>query len=196
MPGSFAEQRIAFGKPIIEHPLLQRQFEDRLQGLRAASKAGVGSCESARQSMAGDAALLGQLSPVPPGSSSCEVLDSRVCSADVQMGDGSARRGGNTPGISRGALVTRGDDPCDLGGDIASPDAGWAGGHAAQKAHRLLFQHLAGKAPEAQLHEMEARVERQLSMPEVDREGTLERLFSDLASLTAEALLRERVDNE
>ena len=34
---SFAERRTAFGKPIVEHPLLRRQFEDRLQGLRAAS---------------------------------------------------------------------------------------------------------------------------------------------------------------
>jgi len=57
-----------------------------------------------------------------------------------------------------------------------------------KSAHRLLFQRLAGKAPEAQLREMEARVERQLSLPEADREGTLEKLFSDLASLTANAL--------
>jgi hypothetical protein len=57
-------------------------------------------------------------------------------------------------------------------------------------AHRLLFQHLEGKAPEAQLREMEARVERQLGLPDVEREGTLERLFSDLASFTADALLR------
>jgi alkylation response protein AidB-like acyl-CoA dehydrogenase len=35
---SFAERRTAFGKPIIKHPLLRRQFEDRLQGLRAASR--------------------------------------------------------------------------------------------------------------------------------------------------------------
>src|ERR1019366_3686586 len=35
---SFAEQRTAFGKPIIEHPLLRRQFEDRMHGLRAASR--------------------------------------------------------------------------------------------------------------------------------------------------------------
>jgi hypothetical protein len=57
-------------------------------------------------------------------------------------------------------------------------------------AHRLLFQHLEGKAPEAQLREMEARVERQLGLPDVEREGTLERLFSDLASFTGDALLR------
>jgi len=60
-----------------------------------------------------------------------------------------------------------------------------------KSAHRLLFQHLAGKAPEAQLREMEARVERQLGLPELDREATLKKLFGDLASLTAYARLKE-----
>jgi len=57
-----------------------------------------------------------------------------------------------------------------------------------KSAHQLLFQHLAGKAPEARLRDLEARVERQLRLPEVDKVGTLERLFSDLASLTSESL--------
>ena len=58
-----------------------------------------------------------------------------------------------------------------------------------KSAHRLLFQHLAGKAPQAQLREMEARVERQLGLPEVEREGTLETFFSDLASFAGDTLL-------
>lgn len=57
-------------------------------------------------------------------------------------------------------------------------------------AHRLLFQHLAGKVPEPQLREMEARVERQLALAEAEREATLEKLFADLASFTADALSR------
>ena len=32
----FSEERVAFGKRIIEHPLLAKQFEDRLSDLRAA----------------------------------------------------------------------------------------------------------------------------------------------------------------
>jgi alkylation response protein AidB-like acyl-CoA dehydrogenase len=32
----FAHRRIAFGKPVFQHPLLRRQFEDRLAGLRQA----------------------------------------------------------------------------------------------------------------------------------------------------------------
>ncbi|MFQ5627415.1 MAG: acyl-CoA dehydrogenase family protein [bacterium] len=33
---TFAEERQAFGKPIIEHPLLHKQFDDRISDLRAA----------------------------------------------------------------------------------------------------------------------------------------------------------------
>jgi hypothetical protein len=58
-------------------------------------------------------------------------------------------------------------------------------------AHRLLFQHLAGKASEAQLREMEARVERQIGLTDAEKEGTLERLIHDLASFTADALLQK-----
>jgi hypothetical protein len=60
-----------------------------------------------------------------------------------------------------------------------------------KNAHRLLFQHLAGRAPASELREMEARVVRQVGLPEVDREGTLETLFTDLAEFAAGALLRE-----
>lgn len=35
---SFAQQRIVFGKPLIEQPLMRRQFEDRVRQLRGASK--------------------------------------------------------------------------------------------------------------------------------------------------------------
>jgi hypothetical protein len=58
-------------------------------------------------------------------------------------------------------------------------------------AHKLLFRHLAGRAPQAELRAMEDRVQRQLALPEVDREATMEELFRDLASLTAEALLKQ-----
>jgi acyl-CoA dehydrogenase-like protein len=56
-------------------------------------------------------------------------------------------------------------------------------------AHRLLFQHLAATAPASALREMESRVERQLGLPQENKEATAETLFSDLASFTANALL-------
>jgi hypothetical protein len=56
-------------------------------------------------------------------------------------------------------------------------------------AHRLLFQRLAASAPALVLRDIEARVEKQLSLPAEEKQATAESLFSDLAAFTAEALL-------
>ncbi len=56
-------------------------------------------------------------------------------------------------------------------------------------AHRVLFQYLAATTPTSTLREMESRVERQLGLPEQEKEATAEALFCDLAALTANALL-------
>jgi acyl-CoA dehydrogenase len=187
---SFAEGRTAFGKPIIEHPLLRRQFEDRLQGLRAAS------------SLAWEAVRL--LDKVwqekPPYSESYHLfrlvahlakywtaefaVQTAKWAMEVYGGVGTLQEYGVERWLREAMIL-----------------AIWEGTSHRQmldglevmqrkSAHRLLFQHLAGKAPEARLREMEARIERQLGLPEVEREGTLEKLFGDLASLTADALLR------
>jgi hypothetical protein len=54
-------------------------------------------------------------------------------------------------------------------------------------AHRLLFKHLSGSAPA--LRNMEERVENLLGLPADEKQAAAESLFSDLAALTAEALL-------
>jgi alkylation response protein AidB-like acyl-CoA dehydrogenase len=187
---SFAERRTAFGKPIIEHPLLRRQFEDRVQGLCAAS------------SLAWEAVRL--LDKVwqekPPYSESYHLfrlvahlakywtaefaVQTAKWAMEVYGGVGTLQEYGLERWLREAMIL-----------------AIWEGTSHRQmldglevmqrkSAHRLLFQHLAGKAPEARLREMEARIERQLGLPEVEREGTLEKLFGDLASLTADALLR------
>ena len=55
-------------------------------------------------------------------------------------------------------------------------------------AHRLLFDHLGcGAAAE----EMQGRIERQLSLPQEQKEATAEELFRDLAQFTAKSLLEK-----
>jgi acyl-CoA dehydrogenase len=186
---SFAERRTAFGKPIIDHPLLQRQFADRLHGLRAASR------------LAWEAAsLLDKVwQETPPYSDNYHLfrliahlakywtaefaLQTSKWAMEVHGGVGTLREY-RVERWLREAMIL----------------AIWEGTSHRQmldglevmqhkSAHRLLFQHLAGKAPEGQLREMEARVERQLGMSEVEREGTLEKLFGDLASFTADTLI-------
>ncbi len=190
---SFAERRTAFGKPIIEHPLLRRQFEDRLQGLRAASR------------LAWEAvSLLDQVWQEKPPYSERYHLFRLVAHLAKYWTAEFALQSAKWAMEVYGGVGTLQEYRVERWLREAMILAIWEGTSHRQMldglevmqrkgAHRLLFQHLAGKAPEAQLREMEARVERQLGLPEVDREGTLERIFNDLASLTADALLREPV---
>jgi alkylation response protein AidB-like acyl-CoA dehydrogenase len=193
---SFAARRTAFGKPIIEHPLLRRQFEDRVQALRAASRL---AWEAVR--------LLDKVwQEKPPYSESYHLFRLVAHLAKYWTAELAVQTAKWAMEVY-GGVGTLQEYRVERWLREAVILAIWEGTSHRQmldglevmqrkSAHRLLFQHLAGKTPEAQLREMEARVERQLGLPEVDREGTLERLFSDLASFTADALLRERVDNE
>jgi alkylation response protein AidB-like acyl-CoA dehydrogenase len=193
---SFAARRTAFGKPIIEHPLLRRQFEDRVQALRAASRL---AWEAVR--------LLDKVwQEKPPYSESYHLFRLVAHLAKYWTAEFAVQTAKWAMEVY-GGVGTLQEYRVERWLREAVILAIWEGTSHRQmldglevmqrkSAHRLLFQHLAGKTPEAQLREMEARVERQLGLPEVDREGTLERLFSDLASFTADALLRERADNE
>jgi len=188
---SFAERRTAFGKPIIEHPLLRRQFEDRLQGLRAAS--GL-AWEAVR--------LLDKVwQEKPPYSESYHLFRLVAHLAKYWTAEFAVQTAKWAMEVY-GGVGTLQENRVERWLREAMILAIWEGTSHRQmldglevmqrkNAHRLLFQHLAGKAPEARLREMEARVERRLGLPEVEREATLESLFSDLASLTADALLME-----
>jgi len=185
---SFAQRRLAFGKPIIEHPLLRRQFEDRLQGLRAASRL---AWEAVR--------LLDKVwQEKPPYSENYHLFRLVAHLAKYWTAEFAVQTAKWAMEVYGGVGTLR-EYRVERWLREAMILAIWEGTSHRQmldglevmqrkSAHRLLFQHLAGKAPEAKLREMEARVERQLSLPEVDREGTLEKLFCDLASLTADAL--------
>ncbi len=57
-------------------------------------------------------------------------------------------------------------------------------------AHKLLFRHLSGLAKEEELSKMASRVEAHLGLSEEKREGSAEPLFWDLAKFTADCLAR------
>ncbi len=185
---SFAERRTAFGKPIIEHPLLRRQFEDRVQALRAASRL---AWEAVR--------LLDTVwQEKPPYSDSYHLFRLVAHLAKYWTAEFAVQTAKWAMEVY-GGLGTLQEYRVERWLREAMILAIWEGTSHRQmldgleamqrkSAHQLLFQHLAGKAPEARLRDLEARVERQLRLPEVDKEGTLERLFSDLASLTSESL--------
>ena len=186
---SFAEGRTAFGKPIIEHPLLRRQFEDRLNGLRAASAL---AWEAVR--------LLDQVwQEKPPYSDSYHLFRLVAHLAKYWTAEFALQTAKWAMEVY-GGVGTLQEYRVERWLREAMILAIWEGTSHRQMldglevmqrkgAHRLLFQHLGGKASAARLREREARVEQQLALPEVEREGTLESVFSDLASFTAQTLL-------
>ncbi|MFY9911250.1 MAG: acyl-CoA dehydrogenase family protein [Candidatus Sulfotelmatobacter sp.] len=186
---SFAERRTAFGKAIIEHALLRRQFEDRAHKLRAASAL---AWEGVR--------LLDEVwQQRPPYSESYHLFRLVAHLAKYWTAEFVVQTAKWAMEVY-GGIGTLQEYRVERWLREAMILAIWEGTSHRQmldglevmqrkSAHRLLFQHLAGKAAPARLLDMEGRVERQLSLPESDREATLEPLFNDLASFAADALL-------
>jgi alkylation response protein AidB-like acyl-CoA dehydrogenase len=188
---SYAERRTAFGKPIIEHPVLRRQFEDRVRGLRAASKL---AWEAVR--------MLDKVwQEKPPYSESYHLFRLVAHLAKYWTAEFAVQTTKWAMEVY-GGVGTLQENRVERWLREAMILAIWEGTSHRQMldglevmqrkgAHHLLFQHLAGRAQEPRLREMEARVERQLALPDAEREATLEKLFSDLASFTANALSAE-----
>jgi len=185
---SYAARRTAFGKPILEHPLLLRQFEDRVRGLHAASKLAWEAVQ-----------MLDKVwQEEPPYSDNYHLFRLVAHLAKYWTAEFAVQTAKWAMEVY-GGVGTLQENRVDRWLREAMILAIWEGTSHRQMldglevmqrkgAHRLLFHHLAGKVPEPQLRDMEARVVRQLALPEAEKEATLEKLFSDLASFTADAL--------
>ena len=184
---TFAERRVAFGKPILEQPLLRQQFEDRLRQLRAASR------------LAWEAAdLLNQVWREKPPYSERYHLFRLVAHLAKYWTAEFAVQTAKWAMEVHGGLGTLQEYSAERWLREAMILAIWEGTSHRQildglevmerkGAHRLLFQHLSGSA--CALRDMEARVENVLGLPADEKQAAAESLFSDLAALTAEALL-------
>ena len=133
----FTRQRVAFGKPVFDHPLMRKQVDAPYRNAAGRLRAGMGKHPAAERSMAREAALFGPLSPFPAGGAPGEILDVGRGAADRAVGHGSAWRLGSAGGVSGGALVPRGHGADDLGRHVPSPDTGRLGGDGAQGRARL-----------------------------------------------------------
>ena len=183
---SYAEQRCAFGKPILQHPLLKWQFADRLEQLRTASR------------LAWEAvSLLNEVwREKPPYSERYQLfrlvahlakywtaefaVQTAKWAMEVYGGIGTLQEFGVERWLREAMIL-----------------AIWEGTSHRQildgmevmerkHAHELLFKHI---GPSAATEKMNARIERQLTLPQEEKEATAESLFRDLAILTANSLL-------
>lgn len=188
---SFAQNRMVFGKPLIEQPLMRRQFEERLRQLRAAAKLAWKSLE-----------LLNEVwQEKPPYSERFHLfrliahlakywtaelaVQTAKWSMEVHGGIGTLQEF-RTERWLREAMIL----------------AIWEGPPHRQIldalevmerrcAHRLLFEYLSGAATVSDLKEMETLVERHLALPREEKEAEAEVLVAQLAAFTADALLAQ-----
>ena len=184
----YAEQRVAFGKPIVEHALLTHQFESRLGALRAAFAL---AWESVR--------LLNEVwMERPPYSERYHLfrlvahlakywtaefaVDTAKWAMEVHGGLGALAEYGAERWLREAMILAIWE---------GTPHRQMLDGLEVMErkgAHRLLFQRLGEIAPSKELREMETEVEQHLKLATREKEARVEPLFRRLAALTAETL--------
>src|SRR5713101_5340540 len=190
---AFAERRQAFGKPILDHPLLRHQFDERLCGLRRAF------------ALAWEAVQL--LNEVwqerPPYSDRYHLFRLVAHLAKYWTAEFAAQTAKWGMEV-HGALGVVEEFPVERWFREAMILAIWEGTAHRQildglevmerkHAHRLLFERLAPAASAQELQQMQSRVELLLGLsPDkiAEKEAQAEGVFSSLAAFTAEALSR------
>jgi alkylation response protein AidB-like acyl-CoA dehydrogenase len=188
---SFAQNRVVFGKPLIEQPLMRRQFEERLRQLRAASKLAWKALE-----------LLNEVWQQKPPYSDRYHLFRLVAHLAKYWTAELAVQTAKWAMEVHGGLGTLQEYRVERWLREAMILAIWEGPSHRQildalevmerkHAHQLLFQSLTGAAA-SDLQGMEARVERHLALPREEKESGAEALVAQLAAFTADAFLGER----
>lgn len=188
---SFAQTRIIFGKKLIEQPLMQRQFNDRLRQLRAAAKLAWKS--------------LGLLNDVwqerPPYSDRYHLFRLLTHLAKYWTAEFAVQTAKWAMEV-HGGLGTLQEFRAERWLREAMILAIWEGPSHRQildalevmerkEAHQLLFQLLSGMTSAGELRMMESEVERVLALSQNEKEAAAEALVSKMAEFTAYALLDE-----
>jgi len=188
---SYAEQRAAFGKPILDHPLLRHQFENRLHILQSVFALAWESVELLNEVWMEHAPysdryhLFRLVAHLAKYWTAEFAVDTAKWAMEVHGGLGVLAEYGAERWLREAMIL-----------------AIWEGTSHRQildglevmerkQAHKLLFWRLAEIAPSKELQEMESEVEQHLKMPTEKREALAEPLFRKLAIFTAESLARK-----
>lgn len=187
----FAEQRTAFNKPIVEHPLLRQQFADRLSQLRAAF---VLAWEAVQ--------LLNDVwRETPPYSKRYHLFRLVAHLAKYWTAEMAVQTAKWSMEV-HGGMGVLAEYPVERWLREALILLIWEGTPHRQildglevmehkGAHQLLFEHLAAAADPQALEQMALRVEKHLALPAEEREAKAEEIFQAMAEFTAGALLRK-----
>ena len=188
---SFAQQRIAFGKPIIDHPLLHRQFEERLIQLT-----------EARALMGEAIELLDEVWQEMPRYSDRYHLFRLVthlakywtAELAVQFAKWNMEVHGGIGVLSEYSAERWLREAMILPIWEGTPHRQMLDGLEVmerKQAHVMLFTHLAPHAVSEELRNISDRIERHLALSAEERERGIESVFRDLAAITAKTLARK-----
>ncbi|MFV2055710.1 MAG: acyl-CoA dehydrogenase family protein [Thiohalomonadales bacterium] len=187
----FAKQRQAFGKAIIEHPLLQQQFRERRHGLQAAMAL---ACKAAH--------MLDQVwRQTPPYDQQYHLFRLLAHLAKYWTAEFAAQTCKWSMEV-HGGLGVLAEYAVERRFREAMILSIWEGTAHRQildglevmqrkTAHQDLFEMLRADAEPQALAEQEARIERHLGLAQEAQEAKAESLFHDLARFTAETLLKQ-----
>lgn len=186
----FAQRRIVFGKPLIEQPLMRRQFDDRVAQLRSALKLAWKAVE-----------LLNQVwQEKPPYSErfhlfrlvahlakywTAEIaVQTAKWAMEVHGGQGTLHEYRAERWLREAMILAIWEGPAHrqmLDGLEVMERKG---------AHRLLLQSLSPAVGTSEVRRMEARIEQHLALPREEKEACTDAVFSELAAFTVDALSR------
>lgn len=185
---AYAETRQAFGRPIVEHPLLRRQFSERLSGLRSAFWL---AWEAMR--------LLDEVwQEYPPYSDRYHLFRLMAHLAKYWTAEFAAQTSKWCMEVHGGIGILQ-----EFGADRWLREAMilaiWEGTSHRQvldglevmerkNAHRLLLADLAPYTSGPRLKEMELRIGRHLALPEEEKQEGAEVLFRELAMFAGDVL--------
>jgi alkylation response protein AidB-like acyl-CoA dehydrogenase len=189
---SHAEQRAAFGKRILDHPLLRHQFENRLTALRSAFALAWESVHllndvwMERPPYSDRYHLFRLVAHLAKYWTAEFAVDTAKWAMEVHGGLGVLAEYGAERWLREAMIL-----------------AIWEGTSHRQildglevmerkRAHQMLFRRLAEIAPSKELQDLESEVEQHLKLPSTEKEAFAETLFRKLATFTAETLARER----
>src|SRR6202521_973250 len=182
---AYAECRTAFGKRILDHPLLRHQFEDRLHALRSAFALAWESVQllndvwMERPPYSDRYHLFRLVAHLAKYWTAEFAVDTAKWAMEVHGGLGVLAEYGAERWLREAIIL-----------------AIWEGTSHRQildglevmerkRAHKMLFQRLAEIAPSKELQEMESEVQRCLKLPANEKEVQAEELFKRLAVFAA-----------
>ena len=188
---TFAEQRVAFGKSIIRHPLMRRQFHERFAQL-----------QDARALMWEAIQLLDEVWQETPRYSDRYHLFRLVAhlakywtaELAVQFAKWGMEVHGGMGVLAEYAAERWLREAMILPIWEGTPHRQMLDGLEVmerKRAHQMLFEHLAPHADKSELQHISSRIEEHLQLPAEEKEAGIENIFRDLATFSAHTLARK-----